>query len=354
MSILTLKKGPTSLALAGGGSKGAFHVGVLMRLVQDLEILDFPVVYGTSTGALIAGPAALTAATGDITYLVDLQEVYSRIEDEGVMVPVNPFVHKISGEEGALVAAILKGENSIFDIRPLIRQIDSLMSEKNWKTLVEAARRKNDPIEAGFCVTNITKKRSEIISTRTHDSVCVLRKAMIASASQPVFMPPVDIYGNGDLYVDGGLYEVVPANWMMRSPITGRSEQALAISLDKFGNYPSPINDKIHEILLRVIGMFTDSVWDNNRNFIFLANFVNLLKGEITEEKWNSMLASLPALERSLLKELTRKWANVPLMIYEPRREIPMDGLKFSQPEMRNLIRDSYREAARRLQVATT
>jgi predicted patatin/cPLA2 family phospholipase len=44
------------LALSGGGSKGAFTVGVLKVVDQMLDPSPYAVISGTSTGALIATP----------------------------------------------------------------------------------------------------------------------------------------------------------------------------------------------------------------------------------------------------------------------------------------------------------
>lgn len=46
------------LAIGGGGRNGAFAAGALYRLVSEYD-LRFEAVSGTSTGALMAGPALL-------------------------------------------------------------------------------------------------------------------------------------------------------------------------------------------------------------------------------------------------------------------------------------------------------
>jgi predicted acylesterase/phospholipase RssA len=47
-----------ALVISGGGSKGAFAVGILQRLRILFPTLHFDMIIGTSTGALIAPLAA--------------------------------------------------------------------------------------------------------------------------------------------------------------------------------------------------------------------------------------------------------------------------------------------------------
>src|SRR6266496_2847586 len=48
-----------ALVISGGGSKGAFAVGVIRRLLNTFPNLDFDIYVGTSTGSLIVPFAAL-------------------------------------------------------------------------------------------------------------------------------------------------------------------------------------------------------------------------------------------------------------------------------------------------------
>ena len=42
-----------ALVISGGGSKGAFAVGILKRLFNEYPNLDFDILVGTSTGSLM-------------------------------------------------------------------------------------------------------------------------------------------------------------------------------------------------------------------------------------------------------------------------------------------------------------
>ena len=50
-----------ALVISGGGSKGAFAVGVIKRLLKEYPNLAFETYVGTSTGSLIAPLAAMGA-----------------------------------------------------------------------------------------------------------------------------------------------------------------------------------------------------------------------------------------------------------------------------------------------------
>ena len=51
-----------ALVISGGGSKGAFVVGVLKRLFAEYPALDFDIYVGTSTGSLMSPLVALIGA----------------------------------------------------------------------------------------------------------------------------------------------------------------------------------------------------------------------------------------------------------------------------------------------------
>ncbi|MGH8015419.1 MAG: patatin-like phospholipase family protein, partial [Candidatus Zixiibacteriota bacterium] len=66
-----------ALILSGGGAKGAFAAGVVTHMIRE-ENMTFDLAIGTSTGALVGGPALL----GDWTYLRD---VYIGVNDPDIL-----------------------------------------------------------------------------------------------------------------------------------------------------------------------------------------------------------------------------------------------------------------------------
>ncbi len=68
----------TALVISGGGSKGAFAVGVLKAVFQHNPGLTFDMLIGTSTGALIA-----PLATPDSIAL--LEQLYTTVTTDNVI-----------------------------------------------------------------------------------------------------------------------------------------------------------------------------------------------------------------------------------------------------------------------------
>jgi NTE family protein len=80
-------KGPkAALVLAGGGARAAYQVGVLQALKEmlpDPKVNPFPIICGTSAGAVNAGSLAVYA--DDFAKSVDhLQEVWRHFEPRHV------------------------------------------------------------------------------------------------------------------------------------------------------------------------------------------------------------------------------------------------------------------------------
>ena len=69
------------LALSGGGSKGAFIVGALKIIDQRLDPQPYPVISGTSTGALIGTPASINESVPPQIAAIDEEPFDSRVSD---------------------------------------------------------------------------------------------------------------------------------------------------------------------------------------------------------------------------------------------------------------------------------
>ncbi len=93
--------GKTALVVSGGGSKGAFAAGVIKRLAQEFPDINFDILIGTSTGALIVPLVALDE-------LDLLEQVYTTVKTEDIILEGNAGFNLIN-------------ENSLFDSSPLGR-----------------------------------------------------------------------------------------------------------------------------------------------------------------------------------------------------------------------------------------
>lgn len=188
-----------SLVISGGGSKGAFAVGVLKRLLREFPNLSFDTFVGTSTGSLIAPLAAM----GEFGLL---EKLYTSITNDDIINKSN------LGDR--------LNEHSIFDASPLWELIKKFYSDENYEKLIASSKK--------IYLTTVCLQTSELVvftneknpklsnnyEVRTFEDALHFRRAVMASACQPVFMPPIKVNldvanePNPDFqFVDGGVRE---------------------------------------------------------------------------------------------------------------------------------------------------
>lgn len=178
---------PNALVISGGGSKGAFAVGAIEKLRE--HNISFDLVAGTSTGSLIA-PLVVT----DEIQL--LRATYSSLRTEDII------------KKRDLVEILTM--DAIYDSNPLWSLINSTITGARYARIIAS------PVELFITTVNLQSGQIEywnqhssgpdggVVSRRT------LLRAVLASASEPVLMPPVRIKEDGDQYVDGGVRELAP------------------------------------------------------------------------------------------------------------------------------------------------
>ena len=169
-----------ALVISGGGRNGAFAAGALYRLATDGG-LKFDAVSGTSTGALIAGPALLD----DVEVINDIYRggvrggdvLERRLLTESILVgnfaktgPLRELVNRYTDHDG-LARAATEGRWAA-------------VTCVNWRT-----------------GKKVVARSDSVFGNRWVDHV-------VASASMPILMEPTVI--DGDEHVDGGIRDVVP------------------------------------------------------------------------------------------------------------------------------------------------
>src|SRR5688572_4990359 len=136
----TIGGGKAGLVLAGGGARAAYQVGVLQaikEILPDPKVNPFPIICGTSAGAVNAGALAVNAE--DFGNAVDkLLEVWRHFEPRHVYRADFPGVAANSTRwfAGFLFGAFLKNKRiSLLDNRPLesllARYLDFARIERN-------------------------------------------------------------------------------------------------------------------------------------------------------------------------------------------------------------------------------
>lgn len=178
---------PNALVISGGGSKGAFAVGVIEKLRE--RNITFDLVAGTSTGALIA-PFVVTDE------IQVLRAIYSSVRTEDIIRKRDPIE--------------ILTRDAIYDSNPLWSLINSFITEERYSTIIAS------PVELFITTVNLQSAQIEYWNQHTSGreggvmSRRTLLRAILASASEPVLMPPVRIEEDGDQYTDGGVREIAP------------------------------------------------------------------------------------------------------------------------------------------------
>lgn len=186
------------LALGGGGARGLAHLGVLQVLEEEHIPID--AISGTSMGAIIGALYAynpdIRALTAKVRQCVETGSFRALMYDlnrekdrEGLLFKFSGFIKR------AYLSTIIKTRISVIPKERIENVIVELLPDVNIEDL-----------KIPFCVTatNLFKGEEIIINKGP------LRKAVLASASIPGILPPVE--WNGDLLADGGSVSECPIN----------------------------------------------------------------------------------------------------------------------------------------------
>lgn len=182
------------LAISGGGSKGAYGIGLLKGWSDSGDLPTFRLVTGISTGALIA-PFAFIGGE----YLDIVAKFYTNVSDNDIY-RRKPFSKIIQSD-------------SVASSLPLQRIIKENINKELLKKVAEE-HKKGRRLFIG--TTNLDAKRlviwnmGHIAEIGDERALELFQKIMLASAALPVALPPVyfSVEANGKVYdemhVDGG------------------------------------------------------------------------------------------------------------------------------------------------------
>lgn len=244
-----------ALVISGGGSKGAFAVGVLKELLQTYPTLDFDIYVGTSTGSLVV-------SLGALGMIDELEMLYTHITNKDIFIEGN-IVERIS-------------DASIFDATPLWELIQQNFTDDDYERLQHTGKK---------VFLNTVCLQTNELSVFTNDKNSIhtdnykvvqtlnanhFRRAMLASCCQPVFMQPIRVNKgipgaeNQDLqYVDGGVLEYIG----LQMAIDAGADLIFAILLsaeDSFTTTDNKDYKNLMDILVKTIDILTSDVGKNN------------------------------------------------------------------------------------------
>lgn len=225
----------TALVISGGGAKGAFAIGAL-DYILDNRNPHFDLVAGTSTGALIA-PFVVAEQEGGVSY-----PPFSVAKNAYLTTTSEQFVKPRS------LLDVARGAVSVFDTAPLQAMIDSLFDRELYGAVERAGQGGVQMFAVTVCLqtgevvyfhtgpgaTAPEGTRVEPVTSYAH-----LKQAMLASANQPILMPPVtikDSAGRSFQYVDGGVREYAS----VRIAVANGAEEVYAIYLSPPPDQRSP------------------------------------------------------------------------------------------------------------------
>ncbi len=206
------------MILSGGGARGAYEVGVLSYLFDDLTRMRgapprLDILSGTSVGAINA--CYLAAHLGDpVLGMRRLVELWTDLE----LTRVLGFGMKQVIGLPRLALGGLGEAQGLFDMRPMA---DLVQREISWRAVSRCLRRRQ--LRAlSVSTTEMRGGRTVVFMQVSPDAVIpakapprtLFRQAHIgpphalASAAIPLLFPPVRI--DNDLYLDGGLRQNTP------------------------------------------------------------------------------------------------------------------------------------------------
>lgn len=324
--------GPIGLSLSGGGSKGAWTAGVIQYLWEVLQLHDIRIMYGTSTGALISALMGAAVSTGDQRYIYDMLQVYGSVKT-GDILRAKSFTDPFLG----LGAALLAKSESVYGTEPLEKLINEYIPSTAWNRMSRAGKRKNKPIDIGFTAVDLSTGESKTFSNRHYGSA-TLKKAVLASSNQPVFMPPVSIDDNR--YVDGGLRDFNPIEDVLGSPQSSDVTALLVVSTRSVNQTPDTrAFDKVGTIFERTLDILTHAVFVRDATMADIAAMLRSLRSQYPDV-WGTIKHKLP-------KELAEmvNGPPVPIIRIEPLKPLDGDPLSFEPKLMKKWIRQGFHDA---------
>lgn len=280
-----------ALVLSGGGSKGAYQVGVLRKWIFE-EGRDYDAFCGVSVGAINSGFLAQAEAGKLKTYWQMLEDVWKHVNDASVK----------RKWWGGFIAALWKP--SVYDTAPLNNWIRSgIKAEK-----IAASGRK-------LCVSAVGLAAGTYRTADEKDPNII--NWILASSSFPVFFAPVLM--EDDAWSDGGIRHVTPIGEAIK---LGADEIDVIVCTNPDEDPVWPTRDKtaIPGIALRVVDLMSDQIV---RNDIEVAR----LKNE--------------------LAACGKDYRSVKIRLIEPQCELTDDSLSFDPAAIARMMKQGYEDALR-------
>ncbi len=174
-----------ALALSGGGSKGAYSVGVIRALLEEGKSWD--IISGVSVGALLASWLAMYPPKRQLETYEGLEEIWYNLKG-------NKSIYK-NWAPGFLTYIWSLWKGSIYNMQPLKDILNENLDEDKIVT---------SGVDLSVGVTSLTTGRYKVAKGTDSN----IKDWVWASAVFPMLFPPVKI--EGEKWVDGGIRNTIP------------------------------------------------------------------------------------------------------------------------------------------------
>lgn len=205
LTVLCAQGQKVALVLSGGGAKGAAHIGVIRALEENQIPIDY--VAGTSIGAIIGGLYAAGWSPDEMEKLITSDEflnwAYGIIDEK--------YTYYFKMRDPSPSWAVFRfNKDSIWQFNAPTNLISSSQMDFIFMEIFSQAsaiaKNNFDSLFIPFrCIgSNINKQRAEVFRNGE------LGTAVRASMTYPFYFKPITI--NGEVYMDGGMYNNFPVD----------------------------------------------------------------------------------------------------------------------------------------------
>jgi len=292
-----MKKG---LVLSGGGSKGAYEVGVLRHLLGDLQI-KYDAIYGVSVGAINGGWISMYHHGQEIECINNLEDLWRSLETSTIYkdwIKLPWFLNYIN-----YIIALFKP--SIKNSKPLHKLVNDNFDQ---------ARMLSSGKKLRVGAVSLTTGEYKIFD-ENHPNI---KDAILASSAYPASFIPVKV--DGQMWLDGGIRQITP----LKSAIDmGCSEIDVIITMPKNSLERFEKSNKLINNGPRILDIMSEEIMTEDISVSLYIN--NLIKQGI----------KIPG----------KKYIDI--KIFRPEENLPGSSLEFDQKSIRKKIRIGYNDARR-------
>jgi predicted acylesterase/phospholipase RssA len=251
----------SSIVVAGGALKVISVIGCIKYLEEKSMLKNIKNFVGTSAGSIMC----LFMVLG-YTYLEIVEFLHKNLEDD--------TISKFNPSE-CLELFSNYGLNSGKNLEDFIQRIVFKKLKKNDITFIELTKLTGKNLVV--CVSNLSKEKSEFFNVDTMSHLSIVT-AIRVSCSIPLMLTPLTI--NGDLYLDGALYNNFPIDYFEQSV-----RDILGINI-MYKNYQK--TDNVFDYIKFVLSTLLEKA--NSLNFkSFNDSEKNVVTLDFEEDDWFSL-----------------------------------------------------------------